>query len=383
MNIEIANRLVQLRKQNNLSQEELAARIGISRQAVSKWERAEASPDTDNLILLARLYNVSLDDLLRTEDSSEELIQEEAAGADASAETPTGGQAPAEGETVPDSGKDNKHVSIGWSGIHVVDGEEQVHVGWRGIHVDDGKDHVHIGGGRVCVEEDGIVITDEEWKKNRWLRFPFPVLAALVFFALGFGGGWWHPGWLVFLTVPLYYSLADCVTHRRNWGGLVVTALCLGGFFLLGIWKNLWHPGWLFLVPIPLYYILYDCVRTHKPIMRAIYPILAALVFFALGFGGGWWHPGWLVFLTIPLYYSLADVVSGRKSLRHFAYPVLATLAFFLLGFLGNWWSWCWLVFLTIPLYYALFPEDRVKVNHMENGGETADQIDEESDLQE
>ena len=53
MNIEIANRLVQLRKQNHLSQEELAAKLGLSRQAVSKWERAEASPDTDNLILLA------------------------------------------------------------------------------------------------------------------------------------------------------------------------------------------------------------------------------------------------------------------------------------------------------------------------------------------
>ena len=64
MNIEIANRLVQLRKNHNLSQEELAARIGVSRQAVSKWERAEASPDTDNLILLARLYGISLDELL-------------------------------------------------------------------------------------------------------------------------------------------------------------------------------------------------------------------------------------------------------------------------------------------------------------------------------
>ena len=54
MNIEIANRLLQYRKKNNLSQEELAAKIGVSRQAVSKWERAEASPDTDNLILLAQ-----------------------------------------------------------------------------------------------------------------------------------------------------------------------------------------------------------------------------------------------------------------------------------------------------------------------------------------
>lgn len=68
MNIEIANRLVNLRKQHNLSQEALAEKLGISRQAVSKWERAEASPDTDNLILLARLYGVSLDELLKTED---------------------------------------------------------------------------------------------------------------------------------------------------------------------------------------------------------------------------------------------------------------------------------------------------------------------------
>lgn len=67
MNVETANRLQKLRKQNGYSQEELAEKIGISRQAVSKWERAEASPDTDNLILLARLYGVTLDELLNTE----------------------------------------------------------------------------------------------------------------------------------------------------------------------------------------------------------------------------------------------------------------------------------------------------------------------------
>lgn len=68
MNIEIANRLVTLRKRNSLSQEALAEKLGISRQAVSKWERAEASPDTDNLILLSRIYGISMDELLSTED---------------------------------------------------------------------------------------------------------------------------------------------------------------------------------------------------------------------------------------------------------------------------------------------------------------------------
>ena len=50
MNIETANRLLKYRKDSGLSQEELAEKIGVSRQAVSKWERSEASPDTDNLI---------------------------------------------------------------------------------------------------------------------------------------------------------------------------------------------------------------------------------------------------------------------------------------------------------------------------------------------
>ena len=67
MDIYTANKLLQLRKANNLSQEELAERLNISRQAVSKWERAESSPDTDNLIALAKLYRISLDELLEVD----------------------------------------------------------------------------------------------------------------------------------------------------------------------------------------------------------------------------------------------------------------------------------------------------------------------------
>ena len=67
MTISTADRLVQLRKENGLSQEALAAKLGVSRQAISKWERAEASPDTDNLIALAEIYGITLDALLDSE----------------------------------------------------------------------------------------------------------------------------------------------------------------------------------------------------------------------------------------------------------------------------------------------------------------------------
>jgi transcriptional regulator with XRE-family HTH domain len=67
MNVATANKLVNLRKSFGLSQEGLAAKLGVSRQAVSKWERAESSPDTDNLIALAGIYNMSIDELLDTD----------------------------------------------------------------------------------------------------------------------------------------------------------------------------------------------------------------------------------------------------------------------------------------------------------------------------
>lgn len=72
MNIKFADRLIELRKQNKLSQESLAEKLGLSRQAISKWERGESSPDTDNLIALAELYGISLDELLGNESVTKE-----------------------------------------------------------------------------------------------------------------------------------------------------------------------------------------------------------------------------------------------------------------------------------------------------------------------
>ena len=74
MNVETAQRLADLRRSKGFSQEGLARKLGLSRQAVSKWERAESSPDTENLISLAKLYGVSLDELPNPSDEIEDDI---------------------------------------------------------------------------------------------------------------------------------------------------------------------------------------------------------------------------------------------------------------------------------------------------------------------
>lgn len=64
LSLQLGTKLADLRKRNGYSQEALAEKLGISRQAVSKWERGESTPDTDTLIELSRLYGVSLDELV-------------------------------------------------------------------------------------------------------------------------------------------------------------------------------------------------------------------------------------------------------------------------------------------------------------------------------
>lgn len=60
----LSKNLLTLRKLHKLSQEEVASRIHVSRQAVAKWESGETAPDIYNCMALAKLYEVSIDDLL-------------------------------------------------------------------------------------------------------------------------------------------------------------------------------------------------------------------------------------------------------------------------------------------------------------------------------
>lgn len=59
-----SDNLIQLRKLNNMSQEELADMVGVSRQTLSKWETGESLPDIEKSMLLAEIFKVTLDDLV-------------------------------------------------------------------------------------------------------------------------------------------------------------------------------------------------------------------------------------------------------------------------------------------------------------------------------
>ncbi len=276
MNIETANRLLQYRKKHNLSQEELASRIGVSRQAVSKWERAEASPDTDNLILLADIYGVSLDELLKGEtEKVEEPVQTEETKA---SETPT--YTPDENTKyekvdkvsfkngIHVDSKDGDHVHISFKdGIHVHDKHgTYVDVSGKGVFVNEG------GKQRVYTDADGNVMADEDTineghfcgcctetcKAHKiWTRFPFWIFAIVAFAWWGASGVCfgWALSWISFLTIPLYYSLGDAIFKRKA-NHFAYPVLTVGLYILFGFFNVCggWALGWLIFLTIPIYY---------------------------------------------------------------------------------------------------------------------------------
>ena len=70
----LSENLYNLRKLHKLSQEQVADRLGVSRQAVAKWETGETAPDIHNCVALARLYDVSMDDLVNYDSAGSDMM---------------------------------------------------------------------------------------------------------------------------------------------------------------------------------------------------------------------------------------------------------------------------------------------------------------------
>jgi len=222
MNIEIANRLVELRKKMGLSQEELADKLGLSRQAVSKWERAEASPDTDNLICLAKLYGVSLDDLLNTDQSVEDIANEI-------------------------KGRNAESVASR-DGIHLVDGEknEEVIIDSKGVHAyKNGK----------AVDRSELSKESRGWKIAKGITFAVLMGAALtVYFILGtYVPGAWVAWWVLLLIPMIVDSLLSCFS-QKNPEKFAIALVATAVYIPLGMYFGLWHPLWVVFLAVPVYH---------------------------------------------------------------------------------------------------------------------------------
>lgn len=204
MDIATADRLVQLRKANGLSQESLAALLGVSRQAVSKWERAEASPDTDNLIALAGIYNMTLDQLLDTTNDK-----------------------------------------------YILDG--------------NGKDADGESGGTLNkIKEKGreylnSALYPETAKKM--FKFPYPLLVVIVYLVVCFLLRGVFSPWgifsLLFLTIPIYYMIAAAcrATTKKGFFFLMpVPVVVVTVYLFLGMVFGVWGPAAILFLAIPLYY---------------------------------------------------------------------------------------------------------------------------------
>lgn len=288
MDLAMAQRLVNRRKAAGLSQEALAAQLGVSRQAVSKWERSESSPDTDNLIALAALYGVSLDELLYGEAVDD---------ADCSEDSDAGAETSDEAEEDEDSAdntsrSDEPLVDISLAhGIHVIDPNkgEEVHVGWNGIHVTNERkgEEVHVGPGGVHVDTleddghsvhtnaDGTVTIDGEsfssWKEahdkldhhgkhfhtklgRAWNKFPFSAIVALAYLALGIAYGTWGMGLFLVFLIPVYYAIGDFIDRRHlsKLIGSIYPTAAIAWFLYMWLCLGQPHPAWVILVTIPV-----------------------------------------------------------------------------------------------------------------------------------
>lgn len=209
MSIKQGDYLKELRIKNNLSQEKLGERLGLSRQSVSKWEQGYAMPDTENLLKLSELYGVSVDTILKCGETAE---------AD-SAEV-TENEKTASDSYVSDENSKKTETKI----VFI---EKQEHK--------EKKPH----------------------KKRGWFFISYPIWMVVLYAVIGscFGVEGWITGWLVFLTIPLFYTGIIAFEKKKPvifcYPVLVTLIYLLCGFF-----ADLWHPMWIIFITIPIFYII-------------------------------------------------------------------------------------------------------------------------------
>lgn len=212
MNVQIAQRLAELRRAKGYSQEALANELGLSRQAVSKWERAESSPDTENLIALARLYGVSLDDLLNVDkDVEDDVAFENAERAEKTA------RVQAEREEALREQRAHQEAMAQATAAATQASEAAARAAQAAAAASEQAASARTSAAAAAGSPAGPA-SDTPRRCGPWRSFPYSVVATVLFFVFCFGFHAWTTAWLVFLTIPIYRWIANIMDDSLGRG---------------------------------------------------------------------------------------------------------------------------------------------------------------------
>ncbi len=181
-----------LRKRDRITQEELADKIGVSRQSVSKWETGEAYPETDKLIILCDMFDVSLDVMLRGNASA------------------------------PAAEENSDKVSAC---------EKQ----------------------SICEKENEPNCKEQNDSSNKKLADAIcgviMLSATAIYIVLGIVWELWHPFWIIFPVCGIACVIISTVTRNKIkstvklCGVIMLSATAV--YIVLGFVWELWHPAWI------------------------------------------------------------------------------------------------------------------------------------------
>jgi len=197
--------LYTLRKQRGLSQDEFAEKMGVSRQAISKWERNESYPDTENLIAIAKFFGISIDDMINTslDHGTDDTISNDTVSAD------------------------------------VIDIEDKEN-------------------------SKANQTKSKRTAMDIWVNLPYPILITVIYLLWGFlTDDGWAIGWTLFVTIPVYSSIIECIRVKR------ITPFCYPVFvtfifLLFGMLYSVWHPLWVIYLTIPIFYSVAPAIDKAK-----------------------------------------------------------------------------------------------------------------------
>ena len=145
------------------------------------------------------------------------------------------------------------------------------------------------------------------------------IIAAASFFILGFTIGKWEIIWLVFLAVPVTAIITDIAAKKQDVLGSIVGLIALlatATFFVLGFGFGEWHPGWVVFLIIPVVAIIFDIVK-KKDLSGAVVGLVAVLCAAAFMLIGSFvkhsWQIAWVIFLLIPMTAIIVNIFKAAK----------------------------------------------------------------------